>query len=180
MAKYLTPIEMAAVKGRLRAMLEERMIRGQSEADCQSEAFALQVAIRAVEQSRRVIVRGSRSDHEPMPFTVAEALDALQFRSGGRFAPSRPSAGRAITITAIIRRYPDLKVWERIGEWFASGGESYRGTIDTRAVTQDNFDAWALHSQKWVEAGKPKQTSWDKQTRPPQVADIPLYPDLDK
>lgn len=156
--QFLTPIEMQAVKGRLRSMLATRQEQAEPGEEQQAEMWALEVAIRAVENVRRVAAKrqgGAKSN--PLPFSVPEALDVLHTTSQGRFLVTNPGRA-AIAIQSIIRRYPDQGVWRRVGEWLGAGGESYRGTLDSRALTWANFDAWAMVSQDWDEKGRPALT----------------------
>jgi hypothetical protein len=155
--RYQTPIEVQAARGRIKTMITLRENLQNRTSTEEAELFALRVALQAMMQVKRVLIRSKRAEVEPLPFKVDVALYELQQASGGRFKATTP-AKAAIAIQKLIRRYPDIATWQRIGEWLGAGGEAYRGDLDSRAVTASNLDAWAAHSQTWVENGRPALT----------------------
>lgn len=83
----------------------------------------------------------SKPKAEPLPFKPDEAIEALAKGSQGRFVASRLNQGHSIAVTGLIRKYPELEVWEQVGRWIGSGGESWmRDGLDIRNI--GNFEIW--------------------------------------
>ena len=110
--------------------------------------------------------RKPRSPGTEMPFTVADALGAIEAHAGGRFTAGDPkvwSRGHVICIQRHIRRFPVLEAWRDLGRWLAAGHDAWR---------KDLGPGWAAHDaliDMMVRA-----EGWAKKRRAPNHAGDPL------
>jgi hypothetical protein len=98
--------------------------------------------------------RRRRRSEEPLPFTVAEALDAMAATARGRFVAGRVDGGIAANITRRIRSYPDLGTWRLVGEYLAAGGCRRRDPLGPSWVASSAFNDAVACARLWAEKGR--------------------------
>ncbi len=100
-------------------------------------------------------------DDEPADLAAPKRqayLDAIASASSGRFVASKPTKGGVFKVDAARKRPNALDEAKRIGQWLASGGDAWRGTLDGRHVGPD-LDAWIAQSSAWETAGRKSAVS---------------------
>lgn len=96
----------------------------------------------------------------PMPFSVADALDALASTAGRRFVVGDRATwagGWVIALGKLVRQFPDLGDWSLVGAWLAAG---FGGGLPTAAF-----------GVRWAASGAlpdavAKARAWDADGRP--------------
>jgi hypothetical protein len=68
----------------------------------------------------RGVSKGRAAKGEPMPFTIAQAMDAI--RHGVLVDPFPREPKYATNLTALIRAYPNLDEWRSLADFLAAGG----------------------------------------------------------
>lgn len=91
-----------------------------------------------------------------LPFKPLDALAALAEGSCGRFP--RPEAldlakGTAIALIDLVRRYPTLDEWRRVGAWLAAGGLAYRTDLSVGWAASSDLASAMASARAWHEAG---------------------------
>lgn len=103
----------------------------------------------------------SKSPDGPLPFLIAQALEALARTAGpDRFVAGEPrDVGKvaAIQITRQIRRYPTLEQWQSLGHWLASGlyWKAEKGPLGPQWVAGGDFNDAMAKARAWAAAGQP-------------------------
>jgi len=99
-----------------------------------------------------------KADKPPLPFSVADALGAIASTACGRFVPGDRSTwtkGWSIALAGLVRRFPDLALWRRVGEHLASGGGWAKQTLGPEWAASDGFVAVVNLLPEWERRGKP-------------------------
>lgn len=95
---------------------------------------------------------------DPPPFSMAEAFDALATESRGRFVAGTErdwTKGYRIAVAKLIRAYPDLALWRRLGRWLAAGGDAFRGEVGPSWAARSIPDAMARAAAWEAQGGAP-------------------------
>ncbi len=94
-----------------------------------------------------------KADQEPLPFTLAACCDELR-KTGGVIVDPFPAEARfAVHMTRIVRSYPQLEDWRRVGAWLAAGGDGYgsgwRGGKPDLGTLLRQMGAWRQQAAAW-------------------------------
>lgn len=99
-----------------------------------------------------------KADADPPPFSVADALGAIASTAGGRFVPGVAATwtgGWVTGLRKLIRRFPDLALWRRVGAHVAAGGGWAKPTLGPEWAASDGFVAVVNGLPDWERRGMP-------------------------
>ena len=105
---------------------------------------------------------------DALPFTVADALGAIEANAGGRFTAGDPKVwtrGHCIAIQRHIRRFPVLEEWRDLGRWLAAGHDAWRKDLGPAWAANDVLVDMMVRSQAWAKR---------RRARPAGPGDDPL------
>jgi len=95
----------------------------------------------------------AKKEAEPMPFTLTACCDALRETGGVIVDPFPAEARFAVHMTRIVRSYPRLDDWRRVGSWLAAGGDGYgpgwRGGKPDLGTLLRQMGAWRQQAMAW-------------------------------
>jgi hypothetical protein len=95
----------------------------------------------------------SLENDEPLPFSIPVAMNSLRERCQ-RFVPPADFGSRHGRIVSdLIRAFPDMRTWERVGDWLAAGGAAYMSFIGVDALKK-HFGTFVTASQDWENSGR--------------------------
>lgn len=98
--------------------------------------------------------RPPTSERDPMPFTIAEAMQLVAHAVLVDPFPAEPKF--TANLTRLIRQYPDPATWRRIAAWLADGGDGWnterRGKPDL-GIFVARFGGWMQQSAATVPTG---------------------------
>ena len=133
------------------------------------KAAAIEAARVAEETARRIAAekdearraknraKAKAREENPPPFAIGAAFEAIASTAGGRFAPGLEAdwgGGIRISVAKLIRAYPTLAEWQRLGRWLAAGGDAFRKVLGPSwAASTACADAMA-RSREWSAAGE--------------------------
>lgn len=101
-----------------------------------------------------------KAPEEPMPFTVMDAVQAVEAAANGRFVVGHTnewSRGTYTNITAKVKQFPDLARWTLVGEWLASRGLSRSGPLTANWAGSNDLNTQMIASRDWHEKGRKPQ-----------------------
>lgn len=114
---------------------------------------------KAAKEPRPAKVKKS-GDGEGMPFTVMDAVQAVEAAANGRFVVGHTnewSRGTYTNITAKVKQFPDLARWTLVGEWLASRGPSRNGPLTANWAGSNDLNTQMIASRDWHEKGRQSQ-----------------------
>jgi hypothetical protein len=101
--------------------------------------------------SRRRGPKGEE-DTTPLPFATDAALRALTSRCSRVVPPADFNSRHGKLVKELIRAFPDIAVWNLVGDWLAAGGVAYMSFIGLDCLKK-NFGTWVPVSERWKDEG---------------------------
>jgi hypothetical protein len=99
--------------------------------------------------------KGSKGEEDttPLPFSIPAALEALTTRCSRVVPPADFGSRHGKIVKELVLAFPNLEVWNLVGDWLAAGGVVYMSFIGLDCLKK-NFGTWVPVSQQWEREGR--------------------------
>ena len=98
-----------------------------------------------------------QEDTTPLPFATDAALRALTSRCSRVVPPADFNSRHGKLVKELVLAFPDLEVWNLVGDWLAAGGVAYMSFIGLDCLKK-NFGTWVPVSEQWQREGRKSLT----------------------